>query len=270
MFRNFLHIIREGLSMDGAGKLVLWIVVAIAFSALCWWACTHYTKLWNKRYHVTDGFHVLCGVAALVTFFAVLAFIGLKNTKPVAEEMVKEWSEEVVDNPALSNRCFKEAFYAVKQAGKENMRGLRTPENGGNFIPMNHTETLVLVSHLYASRACEDFGQKYPFIGHFLKADDQLSTETVKKDIQAFFRTHPGGTYNLNHGFELAVGLIREGLQAQTGRIVRITRTWLVLLFLLVQLIPFGAIGYLAYQDLFKHRAEAASAYKDDFDIDNI
>ena len=75
MFKNFLDIITEGLAMDGTGKLILWIVLAIAFSALCWWICTNYTKLWNKRYHVTNGFHALCGAAALVTFFTVLAFM---------------------------------------------------------------------------------------------------------------------------------------------------------------------------------------------------
>ena len=44
---------------------------------------------------------------------------------------------------------------------------------------------------------------------------------------------------------------------------------WLVLLFLLVQLIPFGAIGYMAYQDL-THNQQIAKDYSDDFDIDNI
>lgn len=269
MLKNFWDIISEGLAMDGTGKLILWIVLALAFSALCWYICTNYTKLWNKRYHVTGGFHALCGIAALVTFFAVLAFIGLKNTKPVAERMVEEWSEDVVDDYELQNAAFENAFDQVAASGLENMRGFRHPSQGGLIIPLSHPETQLLVSGIYAGAACRDFGAKYPFLGWFLKTDEGVPTELIAADQQAWFRRHPGQNYPLEQGFKLGVRQIQDQLQEQTGRIVRITRGWLVLLFLLVQLIPFGAIGYMAYQDL-THNKRLAQDYTDDFDIDNI
>lgn len=269
MLKNFWDIISEGLAMDGTGKLILWIVLALAFSALCWYICTNYTKLWNKRYHVTGGFHVLCGIAALVTFFAVLAFIGLKNTKPVAERMVEEWSEDVVDDYELQNAAFVNAFDQVAASGREDMRGYRHPSQGGNIIPLSHPETQLLTSSIYAATACQDFGRKYPFLGWFLKADEGVPTELIVNDVNTWFRRHPGGIYPLEQGFVLGVHQIQSQLQEQTGRIVRITRGWLVLLFLLVQLIPFGAIGYMAYQDL-THNQQIAKDYSDDFDIDNI
>ena len=121
--------------MDGTGMLVLYILLALAFSALMFYAGTHYTQLWNKVYKVTPSCRALCGVAALVTFLATLGFIGLKNTRPAAEAMVAEWSADVMEDDDLSERCFSESYYAIRDAGIEDMHGYRTPENGGGTSP---------------------------------------------------------------------------------------------------------------------------------------
>lgn len=269
MFRNFLEIIGEGLRMDGAGLLFLWLIIAAAFSALCWWICTHYTRLWNKKYEVTTGFHIICAVAALITFSATLCFIGLKNMRPVAQDMVDEWAEDAGNDYELQDASFVKAFYAVKDAGKENMRGYRTPEKGGNIIPMSNKETRILVSYVYASDACNDFYAKYPFLGWFLEADEGVPTELIAADQNKFFKSHPGEAYPLERGFQLGIEQINTQLQEQTDRIVRVTRIWLVLLFLLVQLIPFGAIGYMAYRDIFNRQSvrNADDSYSDNFDL---
>lgn len=240
--------------MDGPAWLVVYMLLALALSALVWWVCTHYTRLWNKVYKVTPTCHVLCGVAAVVTFLGTLGFIGLKNMRPVAQEMVKEWSEDVMENADLSNRCFREAYYAIKESGLEDMRGYRTPENGGDLIPISRKETQILVGQIYAGNACRDFSVNYPFIGYFIKAHDGVPSEIIAADVNAFFKSRRGQTYPLEQGFVLAIDQISSDLQSQCGRIVRITRSWLVILFLLVQLVPFGLVGYLAYEALRRGR----------------
>lgn len=270
MIRNFWDIVSEGLRMDGTGKLVLWIILAFVFSTICWWICTHYTKLWNTQYHVTGGFHVLCGIAAIITFFATLSFIGLKNTKPVAEQMVDDWSELVNEDYELQEYSFVRAFEAVEASGLEDMRGYRHPSQGGQLIPLSHRESQITTSSIYAGDACRDFGYKYPFLGWFLKADQGVPTEQIADDLEAWFNRYPGHSYPLDRGFKLGVAQIQSQLQAQTGRIVRITRLWLVALFLLVQLIPFGAISYLAYKDISKRHSSSRTPYKDNFNLDEI
>ena len=270
MLRNFIQICSEGLRMEGTARLIIYLVIAFVLSGFVWWACTHYTKLWNKVYHVTPSFHVLCGIAALVTFFSTLGFIGLKNMKPVAEQWVAQWAADVMDDYDLSNRCFKEAFYAIRYAGIEDMRGFRSPENGGDLIPISSNKTQVLVGEIYAGNACLDFTLRNPFIGHFLKADDGVPSEIIAADVNRFFKTNRGETYPLEQGFVLAIDQISSDLQSQCGRIVRVSRFWLVLIFLLVQLIPFGTIGYLAYKDLKNNRKTDRESYHDDFDFDNI
>jgi len=268
MLRNFLQIVSEGIRMDGTGWTVIYAVLALALSAVVWWACTHYTKLWNKAYHVTPSFHILCCVAAIVTFFTTLCFIGLKNTKPVSERIVEEWGKEVVDDYDLSERCFHESYYAIRDAGLEDMHGYRTPENGGDLIPVSSRETRILVGEIYAGNACRDFARRNPFIGYFIKADDGVPSEIIAEDVDSFFRSRSGDTYPLERGIVLAVRQIASDLQAQCGKIVHRTRWWLFLLFLLVQSIPFGSIGYLAWKDLKNHRRTGMGGNQDDFDFD--
>lgn len=269
MLGNFFDIILEGLRMDGAGYLFLWFVISAAFSLFCWWVCTHYTRLWNRKYEVTSGFHIFCAVAALVTFASILCFIGLKNMRYVAREMVDEWTAEAQDNYQLQNDSFIEAFHSVEAAGLEDMRGVRKPENGGDIIPVSHKKTQILVSGIYASAACRNFYENYPFLGWFLKADEGVPSELIAADINAFFSRNSREPYPLERGFQLGIEQINTQLQEQTGRIVRITRLWLLVIFLTVQLIPFGAIGYLAYRDIFeRHSGKEDKEYaSDDFNL---
>lgn len=251
--------------------LLLWIVVALGFSALCWWICTHYTKLWNKRYRVKQGFHIICSISAIITFLAVLSFIGLKNTKLVAREMVDEWEYDIVEDYELQNSIFLKAYETVADSGLEKMNGYPHPSIGGDLIPMNHQETQFKVSKIYAEGVCEDFHHNNPFLGWFLKTDEGVPTEMIAADQENFFKNTPNGTYTLGDGFNLGVKHISKQLQEQTPRIVKVTRLWLVMFFLAIQLIPFGIIGFLAYKDLFNHKDEnLENNDSDNFDFDNI
>lgn len=271
MIRNFLDIVTKGLLMDGPVKLMLWIVLAIAFSAFCWWICTHYTKLWNKRYDIRPNFKYICSIAAGITFLTVLSFIGLKNTRPVAEAMVEKWENAVVDNEALQTESLVKAYEAVASSGLETMDGYPHPSQGGNMIPMNSSKAQILTSAIYASKACENFQRSHPFLGWFLKADKGIPSEMIAADLDAFFTANRGAVYPLNQGFNIGVKHISAQLQEQTPRIVTQARIWLVMLFLVVQLIPFGIIGFLAYKDLFRHKEkEGTNEYSDNFDFDNI
>ncbi|WP_413854831.1 hypothetical protein [Candidatus Ruminimicrobium bovinum] len=242
--------------MDGIGRFILYFMIALVMSAVCWFVCFHYTKLWNKRFHVSPSFHIVCCVAAVITFVATMAFIGLKNTKPVAESIVQAWSEDLMDDDKLQSECFRQSYYSIKGAGLERIDEYKTPEEGGKLIPMAHSETYELVGGIYANGACQDFNDRFPFLGYFLHADAGVPAEVIAADVTSFFASSHERLYQLDRGMKLAIQYISNDLQAQAGRIVRITRMWLILLFLLVQFIPFGIIGYLAYKDLHFSRHE--------------
>lgn len=202
MVRNFLDIVTKGLLMDGPVKLMLWIVLAIAFSAFCWWICTHYTKLWNKRYDIRPNFKYICSIAAGITFLTVLSFIGLKNTRPVAEAMVEKWENDVIDNEALQTESLVKAYEAVASSGLETMDGYPHPSQGGNMIPMNSSKAQILTSAIYASKACENFQRSHPFLGWFLKADKGIPSEMIAADLDAFFTANRGGGLSFEPGVQ--------------------------------------------------------------------
>jgi hypothetical protein len=75
----------------------------------------------------------------------------------------------------------------------------------------------------------------------------------ISADMNNFFAEHRGEKhpiYNLNHGVDIAADLFARNLESQTSKVVTKARRWITALFLLVQLIPFGLIGYSAYMDL--------------------
>ena len=52
---------------------------------------------------------------------------------------------------------------------------------------------------------------------------------------------------------DITADLFKKNLESQTHKVVTLARRWITLLFLAVQLIPFGLIGYAAFRDLRTH-----------------
>jgi hypothetical protein len=74
------------------GSFTLSFAVASILSAVCWFVCTKWTLLWNKRFHARPLHHCFCGVASTLTFVFVVAFASLPFLKPVADLVVQRWS----------------------------------------------------------------------------------------------------------------------------------------------------------------------------------
>lgn len=251
MIKNFFNIIFDGLLMDGVGFTILYILISVAFAILWWVVCVNYTKLWNKRFHVSPSFHILCFIAASISFLSALSFIGLKNLQSVSEQFVTEWSENILDDTEFQNTLFEDAYYAIEEEGEENMAGFPAPEDGGHTIPVSSIGSMVLVSSIYADGACNNFDECYPFLGFFLDADAGIPTDILAEDIEDWLQSNP--VYQTTRGMEVAVEYIENDLINQASQIVRTCRWWLVLLFLAVQMVPFVIIGILAYNDLNRH-----------------
>ena len=56
---------------NNRGGFGLALFVGVELAALCWWACSSYSRLWNLRYRVTLTHHVLCALAAILTLCSV-------------------------------------------------------------------------------------------------------------------------------------------------------------------------------------------------------
>lgn len=80
------------------GSFTLSFAFASVLSAVCWFVCTKWTLLWNKRFHASPLHHWFCGFASTLTFIFVVAFASLPFLKPVADLLVQRWSAMLATN----------------------------------------------------------------------------------------------------------------------------------------------------------------------------
>ena len=87
MFLDFLSLLAGCIaifSVREPGLFRITLLAGVVFAGLCWYVCAVYTRLWNKRFHVTLMHHVLCVFASLCTLGFVILFPSLFYTKDVA------------------------------------------------------------------------------------------------------------------------------------------------------------------------------------------
>jgi hypothetical protein len=248
MIQDFLNILLRSIYNLTFKELWTTILIGIILAVLCWVVCNYYTRLWNKKYHLTFTHHVLCGVAGLFTFLFVITFSGLIYLKEVSIVILNVWSTQILNDNEWAANTFQTAFYKVKENGLENFENIPLPGKTGSHIPVNNKKSKEQCAIIYTSEACNNFDKKYPFLSKIIWTSSKVPEEVIKKDMYEYFKTNPA--YPPQRAIELASNYIKEGLIQQTPRVVTFARLILIVLFIFVQLIPFGLIGYSAYRDI--------------------
>jgi hypothetical protein len=108
---------------------------------------------------------------------------------------------------------------------------------------------------VYADAAVHNYNEQNPFLSIFV-APREAPVDVWYNDETAFFRNeaqiHPGqaATYYDDKGIAAVAAAIDKDIVAAAQRLIPETRTILVCLFILVQLVPFSLIGWAAYRDI--------------------
>jgi len=249
MLKDFIEILLQCVSFTGIGILSGVVLLSLALGALCWIACSYYTRLWNKRFHVKLRHHLLCGIAALLTVIFTVLFYTVGNLEFIVNEMIDSWNEKLVENAQWHTQTYTIAFYAVKEQYPGEFRDVPEPGRKNSYIPFNNNSMIQTCVETYVNEACANFSTMHPLLDKMLSVRSGISEEKITKDIQDYFRTRKN-VYPLNRAIVIAARHIRESLLEQSPKTVWKTRLILAALFLAVQLIPFGTIGYCAYKDL--------------------
>ena len=241
-------------AQHSAAGFMLLVVIAILLGGLCWYAATQYTKLWNLRYTPTPAAHSLCAIAAVLTMLFTVAFVSLDYAKKIATDHVNSWHKAIRTDRKFLNDTYVGVYYAVKNQGVERFDQRNPPpEDPKSSIPMNTDQTRVFVGKYYADASVKHFRRTNPLLSRLIwPGNEGVPVEVIHQDMNTFFDSHRGQkvNYNLNHGVDIAADMFRKNLETQAPEVVTKTRWRITFLFLLVQLIPFGLIGYSAYEDL--------------------
>jgi hypothetical protein len=244
-----LDCVRILASQNLAGFLASFTVGAV-LAALCWYGCAHYALLWNKQFHATVTHHVLCAMAAVVTFIATITWSGLGFLNGYAQLRVRAWQAQLLVNPVWNDQTFVRAYRDVQKAGVEDFRQYPLSRRK---IPADSLSTRELVAARYASEAVRDFRERAPWLGSLLTPSTVDPRARMRADMNAFFRRQRDSSYALDAAVALVARLISEDLIRKTPRLVTVGRSGLVVAFVLVQLIPLGFIGWAATRDIRPH-----------------
>jgi hypothetical protein len=186
--------------------------------------------------------------ATTFTLIAALLFAGLQYTKPAADRFIDNWKDVLTHNSQWSNATFNVAYDAVKTLNLEPASSFRPPAEG--LIPMSHSQSQKKVAEVYVNGAIGNFHAFHPFLSTILRVPSAVPEDKIAGEMKEFFRTNPSRLFPLEKAVDIAATEIRSDLQTKTDRVVWISRVFLALLFLGIQLIPFSLIGCAAYKDL--------------------
>jgi len=215
-----------------------------------WILCSRYARLWNLRYRITVTHHVLCGIAAVLTLLFAITFASLKYTRLAAEILVAGWQLQILSDSSWEQKTFRKSFDAIKGLGVEDFTNFPDPDQGGHLVPLQKLASRQTLATVYSTEAVTHFNKTHPTLSKILKTEPGISPEIITDDVTAFFADHPHENYSNINAVWLAADHIRQSLEVQISRMVPITRTIIILFFILVQAIPFGLVGIAAYRDL--------------------
>ena len=247
LLHDFFVIILGGLMALRTGVILSSILGAIIFSIGWYLFCIYYTHLWNTKYRVTSTYHILSVIASLFTFIFILTLIGISNYKYVMEASINRWADSLKANSTWKVNTFREAYYKVKATGLEDFTNFQNPEG---TIPAGKPESQQLCASVFSNDACANFKEVHPLLAKIAWTNAGIPTEILQNNIKSFFSAHPGSLYQAETAINLVSGIIKQQLIAQIPRFIIVVKIFIIFLFFIFELIPFGLIGMAAYNDL--------------------
>lgn len=244
---ELVSIISGGLAKLAPAQLGVTLAAAFGITTLCAWVCLHYVQLWNKRFQLTLTHKVLTALACTLTFFFVLAFSGLTLMKEITLARIVLWQATVKTDQSWASQTMKKTYDAVKKTGLEDFSNFPNSDVG---VPITKTQSQLIAAEINADEASRHFSIHHPFLSKIVWTSPNLPTKIVKDDVEAYFKTGVNHSYPQERAIDLAASHIKTQLAEQAPRVVTLSRIGLIVAFLLVQLIPFGLIGYAAYTDI--------------------
>jgi hypothetical protein len=224
------------------------LLFGVLLGGLCWLACSRYSRLWNLRFRVTLTHHVLCFLSALLTLAFSVTWRALDYSKQAAEVSIGNWEEGINRDTDWRGATFQKAWLRVRTLGLEDFQ--RPNVASGDTIPVTKDESRTAVASVYGAESVAHFRQNRPFLSRVLKARAEVPSESMNADVKSYFSRNPGKSYDPRQGVALVAKQVKSELELFLHRVIPVCKSATVALFLLVQSIPFGLVGFAAYHDI--------------------
>ncbi|MDD2723881.1 MAG: hypothetical protein PHH59_07655 [Methylovulum sp.] len=234
---------------------VLLLLSGLALASILWLLCTFFGRLFYKPYRLSMGQHILCGLLAVMVTVTVPTYIAAVYLPPTFAAVIAHWRDALASSQAWQNKQFTSQYHEIKNMKLEDFSTYPAPEQGGEKIPANHTETRIKLSQMTAEAAIENFNFNFPLLSIIIGTKPAISANAVSEDVSNYFKANPGTSYPHTRGIQLAVEQIYRELEPQIPRIIFITRVLLILFTALCYSICLGWIAYAALSQIRIHSA---------------
>jgi hypothetical protein len=188
-------------------------------------------------------------LSSIFSFLFIICFVGFAFLEDVAMSKILIWKENLHKDIEYTNNAFIKAYHNVKETGTENFNDVPEPGKIGGHIPVTKKESQLVVGKTYYDEAVKNFKKSHGFLNAILTVKSENTPEALQKDMEQYF-SGGNSTYSTDNGIEIVANNLKESLLEQAPKVVKVSRITLVLLFILIQMIPFGIISYSAYKDL--------------------
>jgi hypothetical protein len=198
----------------------------------------------------------LAGIALPISFLAFLLWPASTYLKPAVVKMLGEWQKGFLQDDAWNQESFRRKYWAVHALKKEDGTSLEDftkyppPEQGGHLIPNNSPESRAVSADVDSKRVAQHFETYYTLLANLLWTGDRPLPELIKADMDEYFRTHSGGTYDHHRSVELVGTEMQKLLEQKIGRIILTTRIALAGLLLVLWIPLYAWAMYDAWKKL--------------------
>lgn len=208
-------------------------------------------RLWNRRFHLKLGLQILCGVAAFLAIILALTFTSSRHMEAAVKIRLNQWKQQTVNDDAWKHEAFCDAWDAVAKLGQEaDVRVEPSPRTDPsiNSLSMGHPESKKAVVRVYVASALEKFKKERPYLHGIINPEPEIPQERLDAALVSWFRDHPGEAFPAEQGVEVVTTMLELGAKQQVEPVAEYTKRLSLALFLISQLVVFGAIAFFAYR----------------------
>jgi hypothetical protein len=229
--------------------MLMAVMAGLVLAGACWWVCTNYCRLWNKRFQINTLHHVLCVVAAVATLVFTLVFVSMRYSADITAQAIDKWHRGARGDNATTMLAFRRGYQAVKASGLEDFSKQLPMDDPRAIIPISSQRSREIASKAYVDAVTDDFRAKNSFLLRALTLPN-APLASIMADREAWMRQNAKQNYPVMRAVDFTATHIRNALVPQAPKTVAYVRGMALLVFLLFQAIPFCVIGFSAYKDL--------------------
>lgn len=235
-----------------------WGVLAgsLVVAALLPLGCRAFARLTDLHYRFTLAQAAIISLASILTFVAALTWFGVDYLSPAIKTVIGLWQLALSADHAWNNETFRMEYWGVHELrdargnSLEDFANHPPPEQGGNRIPLTQPESRQSNGRIDATRVAEHFERDHPFLAWLLTVKGDAFPNTLKADIDTFFKERGSDTYPHQRAITLAGRLLKTSLEEKLPGIIFKVRLLLAGIIALLWLPLLAWVTYRAWNNL--------------------